>query len=123
MMVLLLSLLFCTSVFAQTDLTGTWQGKLAISPNEKMTIQFTLAKQANGSYTALLNSPDSGAIKNVPATGVKFAAGILTIDVASLSGSYKGTVGKGIITGEWKQEGSAIPLVLTTYKAPSVPIC
>jgi hypothetical protein len=71
-----------------------------------MTIQFILTKQANGSYAALLNSPDTGAIKNIPATGVRFAGGILTIDVASLSGSYSGTVGKGTITGELKQEGS-----------------
>jgi hypothetical protein len=119
-LVLILSLLFCTSAIAQTDLTGTWQGKLATSPNEKMTIQFMLKKKANGLYAATLNSPDNGAIKNVPATAVKLAGDKLTIEVASLNGSYSGTVGKGTITGEWKQEGSILPLVLIPYKVPSV---
>jgi len=112
------SLLFCGNAVAQTDLAGTWQGKLAVSPNEKMTIQFILTKKTDGSYTAVLNSPDTGGIKNVAASAVKYAGGKLSIDVASLSGSYSGTVAKGAITGEWKQQGSTFPLVLTPYKKP-----
>jgi len=120
MLDLALSLLFCASAIAQTDLTGTWQGKMAASPNEKLTIQFIITKQANGSYSVVLNSPDTGGIKNIAATGVKFAGGILTVDVAGLSGSYSGTVAKGVITGEWKQSGSTLPLTLTPYTKPSV---
>ncbi len=116
--ILIASVLLCTTALAQTDLAGTWQGKLAASPNEKITIQFIITKQANGSYTAVVNSPDTGGIRNVPATAVKYAGGKLIIDVASLSGSYSGTVGKGTITGEWRQEGSTMPLVLTPYKKP-----
>jgi hypothetical protein len=116
---LFVSFLFCGSLFAQTDLTGTWQGKLVIDPKTTMAIQFILTKQADGSYKAVVNSPESGAIKNVPASAVKLAGGKLTIDVASLSGSYAGTVGKGTITGEWKQPGSTLPLVLTPYQKPA----
>jgi hypothetical protein len=115
-----LSLLFCGNAIAQTDLSGTWQGKLAIDQNTKMTIQFILTRQADGSYKAIVNSPDTGGIKDTPASAVKFNAGKLTIDVASLSGSYSGTVGKGAITGEWKQQNSTIPLVLTPYKKPEL---
>ena len=118
--ILFLGLIFCGSLFAQTDLTGTWQGKLAIDQKTTMAIQFILTRQADGSYKAVVNSPESGAIKNVPASAVKLAGGKLTIDVASLSGSYAGTVGKGTITGEWKQPGSTLPLVLTPYKKPEV---
>lgn len=117
-MLLILSFVFCGSLFAQADLTGTWQGKLSVSPNDKMTIQFILTKQADGSYKAVLNSPDSGAIKNVPANAVKYAGGKLTVEVSSLNGSYAGIVGKGTITGEWKQQGSSLPLVLTPYRKP-----
>lgn len=116
--VLFLGLIFCGSLFAQTDLTGTWQGKLAIDQKTTMAIQFILTRQADGSYKAVVNSPESGAIKNVLASAVKLAGGKLTIEVASLSGSYAGTVGKGTITGEWKQPGSTLPLVLTPYKKP-----
>ena len=117
-MILILGLLFCGSAMAQTDLTGTWQGKLAIDQKTTMTIEFILTRQADGSYKAVVNSPESGAIKNVPASAVKLTGGKLNIDVASLSGSYAGTVGKGTITGEWKQPGSTLPLVLTPYKKP-----
>jgi len=117
-LLLTLSLLFCGNAVAQTDLAGTWQGKLAVSPNEKMTIQFILTKKADGSYGAVLNSPDTGGIKNIAATAVKYAGGKLIIEVGSLSGSYTGTVAKGTITGEWKQQGSTLPLVLTPYKKP-----
>lgn len=110
----------CMSAAAQIDLSGTWQGKLAISPNESITVQITISKQAGGSYTAMLDSPDSSAIKNVPASAVKISGTVLTIDVASLSGSYSGTVGKEIITGEWKQEGNSLPLVLTPYRKASL---
>ena len=116
---LILGFVFCGSLFAQQDLAGTWQGKLAISPNESITIQFILTRQADGSYKAVLNSPDSGAIKNVPANAVKYAGGKLTVEVASLSGSYAGTMEKGAITGQWKQPGSSLPLVLTPYKKPA----
>jgi hypothetical protein len=83
-----------------------------------MTIHFILSKKADGSYGAVLNSPDTGGIRNVAATSVKYAGGKLNIDVASLSGTYSGMVGKGVITGEWKQQGSSLPLVLTPYKKP-----
>jgi|WetSurMetagenome_2_1015567.scaffolds.fasta_scaffold107129_2 hypothetical protein len=117
---LILGLIFCAGAIAQTDLTGTWQGKLATSPNEKVTIQFIIKKQADGAYSVILNSPDTGAVRNVTASGVKFANGILSVDVASLSGSYTGTVTKGVITGEWKQAGSTFPLILSPYKKPEV---
>ncbi|MBN1568166.1 MAG: hypothetical protein JXA73_09985 [Acidobacteria bacterium] len=110
--------LFCSSAFAQTDLNGTWQGKLAIDQNTKMTIQFIFTRRADGSYGVVLNSPDSGGIKNVAATSVKYAAGKLTVEVANLSGTYVGTVAKGTMTGEWRQQGSTLPLVLTPYKKP-----
>ncbi len=115
---LILGFVFCGSMFAQTDVAGTWEGKLAVSPNESIIVQFTLTKQADGSYKAVLNSPNSGAIKNVSADTVKYAGGKLNLDVKSLSGSYTGTLVKGTITGEWKQPGSTLPLVLTPYKKP-----
>jgi hypothetical protein len=117
MFFLMLSLLLCGHAVAQTDLTGTWQGKLAIDQATKITIQFIISKKADGTYSAIVNSTDSS-IKNVSASAVQLAGGKLTIDVASLSGSYAGTVGKGTITGEWKQPGSTLPLVLTPYKKP-----
>ena len=98
-------------------MAGTWQGKLAIDQATQITIQFILSKKTDGTYTAVVNSPE-GSIKNVAASAVKYSNGKLDIDVASLSGAYRGTVGKGTITGEWHQQGSTFPLVLTPYKKP-----
>jgi hypothetical protein len=119
---LIFILIFCANAVAQTDLAGTWQGKLIMSPAEKITIQFIFTKQPNGSYKAVLNSPDEGAIRNVAASAVKYAGGKLSVEVTSLSGSYSGTAAKGVLTGEWKQPGSVLPLVLTPYVKPGVSI-
>jgi hypothetical protein len=118
-LVLIVGLFFCGKAVAQTDLTGTWQGKLAAGPTEKVTVQFIFTKQADGSYKALLNSPDTGGFRNVAVDKVQYKDGRLTLEVTSLSGSYSGTVAKDAITGEWRQAGSALPLVLTPYRPPT----
>ena len=118
-LVFIFSLLFCGRAVAQTDLAGTWQGKLSLNATDKMTIQFIISKEADGSYKAVLNSPDYGGPKKEPAKNVQFKAGKLALEVPTLNGSYSGTFAKGVITGEWKQQGSTLPLILTRYEAPS----
>jgi hypothetical protein len=118
-LVLIFSLLFCGKAVAQTDLAGTWQGKLSLSANDKMNVQFIITKETNGSYKAVLDSPDFGGPKKEPAKNVQFKADKLTLDVPTLNGSYSGTMAKGVITGEWRQQGSNLPLVLTRYQAPT----
>jgi hypothetical protein len=117
--IVIISFMVCAQAVAQTDLTGTWQGKLAVGKNETINIQFIITKDAKGSYKAVVNSPDSETIKNVPAGAVKFNGGKLSIDVASLSGSYAGTMIKDAFSGEWRQQGNVFPLTLTQYKAPT----
>jgi hypothetical protein len=119
-LVLIFSLLYCGSALAQTtDLAGTWQGKLAISKDQTVTVHFIITKQPDGSFKAVLNSPDFGGIKNVQASKMEFKDNKLFIDVTALSGSYSGALAKGVFTGEWSQPGSKIPLVLSRYQAPT----
>src|SRR5690606_31060565 len=80
-------------------------------------VHFTLAQDAAGAWTATLNSPDTGAIKDVPASSVSFDGTALDIEVASLSGSYNGVLNNGTFTGEWTQPGGKLPMNL----APFVP--
>jgi hypothetical protein len=103
---------------ATQDLTGVWQGKLAIDPKTSLTIQFTFARDAKGGYTAVLNSPDNGGIKNTPATGVTWDGSNVKLQVAALSGSYAGALKDGKISGQWTQPGGALPLVLSPYQKP-----
>jgi len=102
------------------DLAGIWQGKLQVDPKTTMTIQFSFAKKPDGSYSAVLNSPDNPSIKDVPADPVTWKAGALNLQVASLSGSFAGTLNGGSINGQWKQPGSALPLVLSRYQKPTI---
>ena len=51
---------------AQTDLAGTWQGRLEVAPGKTLAIQFVITAQPGGGTAAVVTSPDSGAIKNVP---------------------------------------------------------
>jgi hypothetical protein len=114
---ILLSALAGGQAFAQ-ELAGTWQGKLAIDANTSLTIQFIFEKKPDGSYSATLNSPDNGAIKNVAASAVTWKAGALSLQVPSLSGAYAGTLKDGKLDGKWTQQGSALPLALVPYQKP-----
>jgi hypothetical protein len=105
------------SALAQ-ELAGTWQGKLQVDPKTAMTIQFVFAKKADGSYSAVLNSPDNDAIKNMAADSVAVKAGAVSVKVAALSGEFDGNLSTGSLSGQWKQPGSTLPLALTPYQKP-----
>jgi hypothetical protein len=113
-------LLFATlatgQAFAQQDLSGPWQGKLAVDAKTNLTIQFTFTKHPDGSYGVVLDSPDNPAITKVPASAVSFTAGQLKLTVAALSGSYSGTLKAGKLDGSWTQPGGTLPLVLSPYQ-------
>jgi hypothetical protein len=118
---LLLAVSCGSALAAPQDITGVWQGKLQVDPATALTIQFTFAKKADGSYSAVLNSPDNANIKNVAAESVSLKDTALKLQVASLSGSYAGTVKDTSIDGHWQQQGQTLPLVLTRYAQPHLP--
>lgn len=117
-LILLFFSLFTVNAIASEDITGKWQGKLAPAPGNELIIQFIIKKADDGSYSVVLNSPDQGAIKDIKATSVKYESGKLTMDVTDLSGSYEGIFKDGKFEGNWKQEGTSIPLNLSPYKKP-----
>jgi hypothetical protein len=117
---LLLSAVLAGHAAAQTNLVGTWQGRLEVAPGNTLAIHFVIAAVPGGSYSVVVTSPDSGAIKNVPATRVTFADNRLTVDVPALSGGYAGTLRNGVFEGEWSQQGSKLPLSLRPYEKPTL---
>jgi hypothetical protein len=108
------------SAAAQTNLAGKWQGRLEVAPGNSIAIQFVFTATPGGGYSAVVTSPDSGAIKNVPATSVKFADSKLTLDVPALSGGYAATLRNGVLEGEWSQEGAKLPLSLRPFETPTL---
>jgi hypothetical protein len=117
---MLVSFLTMAAAPAAPELTGLWQGKLAVDPKTSLTIQFTFAKDAKGAYTAVLNSPDNPAIKNTPASGVTWDGTNLKFQVPALQGNYSGTLKNGAVAGTWAQPGGNLPLVIAPYAKPVV---
>jgi hypothetical protein len=114
----MLAVLVAGPAFAQQELAGTWQGKLAVDPQTSLTIQFIFTKKPDGTYSAVVNSPDNPAIRNIAASSVSYSAGALKVDVKDLSGSYAGSIKDGKFDGKWTQAGSALPLALAPYQKP-----
>jgi hypothetical protein len=105
---------------AQQDLSGPWQGTLAVDAKTTLTIQFTFSKRPDGGYAAVVDSPDNPAIKNIAASAVSFNGNELKVSVATLSGSYAGTLRDGKFDGHWTQPGGVLALVLTAYQKPQL---
>jgi len=105
---------------AQTNLAGTWQGSLEAAPGKRIVIHFVIKAAPGGGYSAVVTSPDDGAIKNVPAKSVQFTDNRLTIDVPALSGGYAGTLRNGILEGQWSQEGAKLALTLKPFETPTL---
>ena len=119
-MILLMSffVLQVNNAAASDDISGVWQGKLEPAPGTELVIQFKISKGDDGSYSVVLDSPDQGAIKNINASSVVFDSGKLTLDVTELSGAYEGNLKDGKFEGNWKQEGTLIPLDLAPWEKP-----
>lgn len=103
---------------ATPDLAGVWQGKLTVDASNSLSVQFTFTRGSNGAYTAVLNSPDNPALKDVATTGVSWDGTNLKLQVPSLSGSFAGALKDGKVSGQWTQPGGTLPLVLAPYKKP-----
>ena len=118
LMMVLVSVLLVNNAFAGEDIVGKWEGKLVPAPGSELVVHFIITKADDGSYSVVLNSPDQGAIKNIKASSVVYDSGKLTMDVTDLSGSYEGIFKDGKFEGNWKQEGTSLPLNLSRYKKP-----
>lgn len=114
-------LLFCIlvlscSIMAQTGPTGVWQGDLDTGAGQKLNLQIVINKLAGGAYGVTVHYMEQGAVKNLAATSVSFEDGKLAFTVEDLGGSYSGTLENKTITGNWRQSGKAVPMVLTPFK-------
>jgi hypothetical protein len=103
---------------APPELTGVWQGKLAVDATNSLAVQFTFTKGSTGAYTAVLNSPDNPALKDTAVSGVTWDGTNLKLTVPTLSGSFAGALKDGKVDGKWTQPGGVLPLVLSPYKKP-----
>lgn len=101
---------------------GIWQGTLSIQ-DEKLTIAFHISSNADGSFSATLDSPDQGAV-GVPFDNVVVNKKKKTVrlDAKDIQASFFGSLEEdGTIIGHWAQGEIVLPLRLNKVdKAPGV---
>jgi pimeloyl-ACP methyl ester carboxylesterase len=114
---LLLLLVFVGSVFGQAQpqekgLVGIWQGVLKF-PGAELRLVIRIAQNPDGTWNALLDSPDQGA-KDIPTSKVVVENDSLLIEVQVVAGAFAGKIKADFseIAGQWKQAGLDIPLLL-----------
>ena len=111
-------LLVCTSQLqAQQDISGVWEGVLAVGTNE-IDVEFTLTADGSGGYSAIMDAPDQPSITNMAVDSVALDGNTLTMTIAAVSGEYSGTVNAGAINGTWTQQGQEFALNLAPYEEP-----
>jgi len=117
---MMLTALCFNNALAEEDISGVWEGKLVVGPDAELTVQFKIKQMGDGSYSTLVNIPEQGGMKNLPATSVAYDSGKLALEVKEVSGSFEGVVTDNTIDGKWSQEGTSFPLVLRPYEEPKL---
>lgn len=105
----------------QKGIEGIWEGVLKIREAD-VRIVFKINKKTDGALTAVMDSPDQGAM-DIPLDTVTFDNGSLRIELKAAQASYEGKMSEdgSEIEGAWKQGGVSLPLVLKrTDKAPEL---
>ncbi|WP_292379080.1 alpha/beta hydrolase family protein [Methanosarcina sp. UBA289] len=104
------------------DIEGIWMGNLTVPGGLELRIVFNISTNSDGSINASMDSPDQG-VSGIPVESVSYKNDNLNLGVKSIPGSFEGIYKENnkTIEGEWKQSGSAFPLVLEKVeKAPEM---
>ena len=106
-------LFFCIfllgEINAQTSVTGTWQGKLAVSATS-LRLVIHIAEEGTG-FSATLDSPDQGA-KGIPVSRVERKGDSLWLEIAAAGAKLSGRLTSDTtFSGQWSQ-GVTLPLEL-----------
>lgn len=98
------------AIAQQKNISGMWEGKLNAGVEMRLVLHF--ARNADGSYTGSLDSPDQG-VKGIPCSNVWVSGDSVTAEVASIKGVFKGLLKTdSLIIGNWKQGPGTYPLTV-----------
>jgi uncharacterized protein (TIGR03435 family) len=107
-----------STLFAQ-DITGTWQGKLAVpqAPNGELRVVFKITKADGGGLKAMLYSIDQPG-PGVAASAVTLQGSSVKITIPGIGGTYEGKLDSDAIamTGTWTQGPRPLALNLAHVK-------
>ena len=109
----------------QKNISGLWEGKLSVGVEIRLVFHF--ARNADGSYTGSMDSPDQG-VKGIPCSAVLVSGDSVTAEMGSIKGAFKGLLTTdSLISGNWKQGPGTYPLImkqvkeLSSLKRPQTP--
>ena len=106
----LLLILQVTGHAQAKKIAGLWEGKINTGVALRIVFHFNL--NADGSYSATMDSPDQGA-KGIVCSSVQLKEDSVRVTVESIKGSYVGSLSSdSLITGKWMQGPSVFPLNL-----------
>jgi hypothetical protein len=95
---------------SDTELQGVWQGALDVS-GTKLRLVIKVAKAADGTYHASMDSPDQGD-SDIRATSVTFRGADVEVEWKVLQALYHGQLEAGKLVGFWQQGAVDSPLDL-----------
>ena len=110
-------IIFWVGIAHAQNIVGDWQGTLKAGPAE-LRLVLHIAKNADGSFKATLDSVDQGA-NGIPVTSISLKDSKLNFTVDSVHGAYDGkvTADGTEISGTWTQ-GQPLPLIFKRSVAP-----
>ena len=94
---------------ADRSAQGLWQGKIM----DALRIVVHVDVDSSGALSAKVDSPDQGAM-DLPVSTTTFVADSLRLELEKLGAAYAGRMSTdgASITGEWRQSGQVLPLLL-----------
>ena len=118
MAVMLWGILSATPAVAQgakkseKSIAGDWNGTLDAG-GQKLRLAVHLKKNADGKWTGTLDSLDQGA-NGIPISAVEQTGDAVKLELSAIGAGYQGKLNAAAteMTGEWKQGGGSLPLVL-----------
>jgi hypothetical protein len=91
-------------------IVGDWKGTMQ-TPNGTLRLILHVTQGQGGKLAGTVDSPDQGAT-GIPITTLSFNEPNLHFEIADISASYDGKLGKDTsdLTGEWKFSGNSVTL-------------
>lgn len=111
-------LCLATSLAAQTDISGSWTGALAL-PNASLRLRVNISAAGDG-WKATLDSMDQGTM-GLAVAETTFTPPKLTLKLPALGATYEGVLTANQFEGKFTQGGNVMPLTLKRGEAPAPP--
>jgi hypothetical protein len=101
---------------AAPAIVGNWEGALSVGA-QSLPVQLHFTQAKDGTLTGTLVSPTQSN-EAIPMDKVDYKEPTLHFEVPAIAGSYDGSYDKAKdeISGQWKQGGQSLPLVVKRAK-------